>query len=83
MFPSRISSLRLIGTIRRVCLEQLLFWMAADLDAEVFSLQNLPQVELMHIAGWSSTRMAATYVHPSKRRLTRAIERLDQAVAAD
>jgi len=45
--------------------------------------EGVSEIELMHIAGWSTTRMASTYVHPSKRRLSRAIEKLDRAVAAD
>jgi integrase len=46
--------------------------------------EGVTEIEMMAIAGWSSTRMAATYVHPSKRRIARAIERLDQPrVAAD
>jgi integrase len=43
--------------------------------------EGVSEIELMHIAGWSSTRMAATYVHPSRRRLSRAIEKLDHAIA--
>ena len=45
--------------------------------------EGVGEIELMHIAGWSSTRMASTYVHPSRRRLSRAIQKLDHAVAAD
>jgi len=45
--------------------------------------EGVSEIDMMHIAGWASTRMAATYVHPSKWRLSRAIEKLNQAVAPD
>lgn len=41
------------------------------------------EIELMYFAGWSSTRMAATYCHPSKGRIARMVERYDRCVAAD
>jgi integrase len=43
---------------------------------------GVSEVELMKIAGWSSTQMAANYVHPSKRRLAEMVARLDAPKAA-
>ena|SRR2546425_1988545 len=39
---------------------------------------GVSEIELMKIAGWGSTQMAARYVHPSKRRMGKAIERFEQ-----
>jgi integrase len=43
---------------------------------------GVSEVELMKIAGWSSTQMAANYVHPSKRRIADVVSRLDRPQAA-
>jgi integrase len=43
---------------------------------------GVSEVELMKIAGWSSTQMAANYVHPSKKRLAQVVARLDHAAQA-
>jgi hypothetical protein len=40
MFRCRIHIERLIGTIRRECLDQLLFWTATDLEAKLSDFRN-------------------------------------------
>jgi integrase len=43
--------------------------------------RGVSEVELMKIAGWASTQMAANYVHPSKKRLADVVARLDKKEA--
>lgn len=66
----------------------------AGLDVPYFRLYDLrhtfltrlgelgvSEVELMKIAGWFSTQMAANYVHPSKKRIAEVVARLDNFAA--
>jgi hypothetical protein len=44
---------RLIGTIRRKCLDQTLFWTAADLEDKLFDFQHYFNAHRTRGLGWT------------------------------
>src|SRR3982074_291243 len=47
---------RLIGTIRRECLDRTLFWTATDLEKKLFDFQHITSMAIARIRGGTGAR---------------------------